>query len=70
MNLRKQQTLVLFGLTICTWFAVPVAAQDDLVWWQLNPEETVYMQIGEGEVVFELNPQFAPKTVEQFSRLV
>ena len=70
MNLRKQQTLVLFGLTICTYFAVPVAAQDDLVWRQLNPEEIVYMQIGEGEVVFELNPQFAPKTVEQFSRLV
>jgi peptidylprolyl isomerase len=45
-------------------------AQDDLRWRQLDPAELVYMEIGEGTVVFELNPLFAPETVSQFKRLV
>jgi len=47
-----------------------VFAQDGLLWRQLDPANTVYMQIGKDEVIFELNPLFAPKTVEQFRRLV
>ena len=45
-------------------------AQDEMLWRQLDPSLTVYMQIGEGEVVIELNPSFAPETVKQFQKLV
>lgn len=45
-------------------------AQDDGGWRDLDPADTVYLQLPDGEVVIELNPDFAPKTVAQFKRLV
>lgn len=45
-------------------------AQDDLVWNALDPENTVYMALPEGTVVIQLNPVFAPKTVEHFKQLL
>ena len=51
-------------------FASTANAQNELVWRQLDPQQTVYMQISEGLVVFELNPLFAPKTVRQFKQLL
>jgi peptidylprolyl isomerase len=63
-SLRIFSTLVLFIVSLSA------AAQDDLVWNLLDPENTVYLQLEEGTVVIELNPTFAPKTVEQFKALL
>jgi len=49
--------------------AVSLAA-DDLTWRQVDPENLVFMELGEGRVTIELNPLFAPRTVEQFRQLV
>jgi len=56
-------------LLIATWSASSPAAQE-MVWRKVDPENTVYMELQEGRVIIELNPVFAPKTVEQFKRLV
>jgi len=50
--------------------SVSVLAQDDLVWNSLDPENTVYLQMQDGTIVIELNPTFAPKTVEHFKKLL
>ena len=46
-----------------------VAAKDP-TFTEVNPENLVFIELFEGEVVLELNPQFAPKTVTQFRKLV
>lgn len=46
------------------------SAQDNLTWRQVSPENLVFIGMREGEVVLELNPVFAPQTVEQFRQLV
>ena len=69
----KTRTLsVLRRVVFVTLMAVSVSisAQDDLVWNPLNLENTVYLQLQEGTVVIELNPAFAPKTVEHFKKLL
>ena len=45
-------------------------AAADMVWRELDPANTVFVELPEGRVVIELNPQFAPQTVAQFKRLV
>lgn len=45
-------------------------AQDGAGWRDLDPADTVYLQLPDGDVVIELNPDFAPKTVAQFKELV
>ncbi len=50
--------------------AGPAIAADDMIWRELDPDNTVFMELQEGRVVIELNPRFAPKTVAQFKRLV
>jgi len=47
-----------------------LAVADDPTWREVEPENLVFMDLHEGQVVIELNPIFAPKTVEQFRRLV
>ena len=37
---------------------------------QLDPENTVYLELKSGRVVIQLRPELAPKTVEQFKTLV
>ena len=49
---------------------LPALAQDDTIWRELNPENTVVMQLHEGEVYIELNPLFAHKTVKRFKELI
>lgn len=39
-------------------------------WRALDPEKTVLMTLPQGKVVIELAPQFSPKHVEQFIKLV
>jgi len=50
--------------------ASPVCAADEPLWRQVDPDHLVFMEMQEGQVVIELNPQFAPKTVRQFRELV
>ena len=59
---------VVFALSItaCT----PVFSQDDMIWNPLDPANTVYLELQDGTVVIELNPDFAPATVKQFKALL
>jgi peptidylprolyl isomerase len=50
--------------------AAGASADNAPVWREVDPENLVFMELLEGRVVIELNPAFAPKTVEQFRRLV
>ena len=45
-------------------------AADNSVWRQVDPDNLVFIDLFEGEVVIELNPLFAPETVKQFRKLV
>lgn len=45
-------------------------AQEPMVWREVPPERLLYVELQEGPVIIELNPVFAPKTVEQVQRLV
>ena len=63
--------------TCCLALAVSLAvcspaleAQDDLVWNALDADKTVYLETADGTAVILLNPDFAPKTVAQFKRLL
>jgi peptidylprolyl isomerase len=42
----------------------------EMLWRELEPDNLVFVDLVEGGFVLELNPRFAPKTVEQFRRLV
>ncbi len=46
------------------------AVAKDPTWREVDPDNLVFIELFEGEVVLELNPQFAPKTVSQFRKLV
>lgn len=46
------------------------SAQQELVWNPLPVDRTVYLELEEGTVVIELNPAFAPKTVEHLKSLM
>ena len=48
----------------------PVCAADELIWRDVDPDRLVFMEMQEGQVVIELSPEFAPKTVRQFRELV
>lgn len=50
--------------------SVAPLAQEDGSWRNLDPANTVYLELPDGEVIIELNPDFAPLTVAQFKRLV
>jgi len=60
--------LALFALLMVSGSA-PCAAPE-MIWRQVDPDNTVFMELDQGTVVIELNPVFAPKTVAQFKRLV
>jgi len=64
----KIKFLVLSSAVV--FFTSSLHAQDDMIWNELDPENTVYLQLEEGVVVIQLNPVFAPKTVKQFKRLL
>ena len=61
------------GLLLCllSLTGAPADAADgDLVWREVDPENLVFMDLREGRVAIELNPRFAPHTVRQFRKLV
>jgi len=45
-------------------------AAEEPTWRQVEPDNLVFMDLQEGQVVIELNATFAPKTVSQFRQLV
>lgn len=45
-------------------------AAPEMLWRPIEPDNTVFMELPQGRVIIELNPDFAPKTVAQFQRLV
>ncbi len=53
-------------LMLCS---MPALAQD-MLWRQVEPENLVFVELLDGRFVLELNPRFAPRTVEQFRQLV
>ncbi|MGD9265166.1 MAG: peptidylprolyl isomerase [Lysobacterales bacterium] len=55
---------------VLTGFAPALKAQDDLVWNALDADNTVYLETTDGTAVILLNPDFAPRTVAQFKRLL
>lgn len=71
---RKQRkfgvrtAVCVFSLT--TLLPLALDAADDMVWREVDPENLVLMELQEGRVAIELNPLFAPKTVDQFRKLV
>ncbi|HWM29877.1 MAG TPA: peptidylprolyl isomerase, partial [Woeseiaceae bacterium] len=56
------------ALLLCAAF--PAIAQDGAGWRNVDPARTAVMRLPGGEVIIELNPDFAPATVAQFKRLV
>jgi peptidylprolyl isomerase len=57
-------------LALSAVHSIPLSAAGELSWRELDPENTVFMELGGELVVIELNPLFAPDTVKQFKRLV
>lgn len=47
-----------------------LADSDDLDWTSPDPESTLYLELASGRVVFELAPEFAPKTIANIKQLV
>lgn len=70
MNFHRQLTPLLTGVIGLFLFAAESAAQDSMLWRELDPANMVIMETSEGTVYFELNAQFAPRTVAQFKKLV
>jgi len=70
----KRLTLPIRGVcaALAAWLLLPAGpalAADELTWRSVDPDNTVYMELTEGLVIIELNPAFAPKTVNQFKQL-
>lgn len=63
---------VLFGaVALLLALALPLhAADEELLWRAVDPENLAIVELTEGRVLVELNPLFAPKTVKQFRKLV
>jgi peptidylprolyl isomerase len=54
---------------LCALISTGLSAATQPTWRELNPENTVFVEMSEGLVVIELNPVFAPDTVKQFKQL-
>lgn len=59
----------LLSVSLILVFSTSVPAQE-MIWRQVDPDNLVFVELLEGRFVLELNPRFAPKTVEQFRQLV
>ena len=57
-------------MLVCATLTSTLIADKEMTWRELDPANTVVMELGEGLVVIELNPLFAPETVRQFKKLV
>jgi peptidylprolyl isomerase len=61
--------VAVFAATLALLTASGQATAAEPTWREVEPDNLVFVDLPEGEVVIELNPFFAPKTVEQFRRL-
>lgn len=62
--------LALLLATVSLLLAGAARAQDGVTWRKVPLENLVFIGMREGEIVLELNPAFAPETVERFRELV
>lgn len=69
MKTKCHGYLLLFCLVL-GGVATSASAAPEITWREVDPENLVIMEMQEGRVMIELNPLFAPETVEQFRRLV
>ena len=71
---KRSSTLLLAGLltalVLGPFHNAALAQGNDMIWREVAADNLVFLQLQEGQVVIELNTRFAPKTVEQFRRLV
>jgi peptidylprolyl isomerase len=67
---RKQSVRAALTALLGALAFMGAAAQEPLLWRELDPADTVYLELDVGRVIVELNPRFAPATVKQFKRLV
>ncbi len=58
------------GIALLFLASSSLAQEASSGWRTLDPANTVYLELPDGEVVIELNPAFAPQTVAQFKDLV
>lgn len=65
-SLRPRLVVLLLLLVLSS----PALAAPEMMWRELEAENTVFMELPQGRVIIELNPAFAPKTVAQFKQLV
>jgi peptidylprolyl isomerase len=71
MQSRKIGKLLIGAITALTaLISGPGFAANDIIWREVDPDNLVFMELYEGQVVIELNPWFAPETVKQFRKLV
>ena len=74
MNARafkhKSRFLCLALVVACLVTTGSLTAAEELTWRELDPENTVFMELGNELVVIELNPVFAPKTVKQIRLMI
>lgn len=69
-GLLRFSTLCLALSLVTVIGPAPARAADAPTWREVDSDNLVFMDMQEGQVVIELNPLFAPKTVRQFRRLV
>lgn len=67
---RHQRWCALPTLMLALVASPSVNAQQDLVWNPLPADRAVYLELEEGTVVIELNPEFAPEMVEHLKVLM
>jgi peptidylprolyl isomerase len=67
MMMRSASRMMFAGILLLGSMS---AFAQDMLWRQVEPDNLVFVELLDGRFVMELNPRFAPKTVEQFRQLV
>lgn len=67
---RRQPRLARALAALLALGATGAVFAQEPTWREVEPERLVFLELQEGRVTIELNPDFAPKTVQQFRRLV
>lgn len=61
---------MVFATVLYVGIVLESVAAPEPLWREVAPENLVFVQLDIGQIVLELNPTFAPKTVRQFRRLI
>jgi peptidylprolyl isomerase len=65
-----QKLLTVLLLALASAGTQTQAQAQEMLWREVDPDNLVFVELLNGRFVIELNPRFAPKTVDQFRRLV